>query len=214
MHKYDLSQYTPLGDETRQCFVAAVGGENISVRGSIPSALDPACLYSWTYMISTSSQVNCSLLLTLEASITPLCVCTYLKIHNWSRIESMLTVNLYLNKLNKAKSSEDPLIYPMTSRETPSSSACDTFVNKICRLHSIKLFYNSSLWQWLNLWTGMLYVVISRTVLELSLHQQSANIKFFSSWRDTFQTIFWSNEKKIRFYFKEEFIFGWQLDHK
>lgn len=145
MHKYDLSQYTPLGDETRQCFVAAVGGENISVRGSIPSALDPACLYSWTYMISTSSQVNCSLLLTLEASITPLCVCTYLKIHNWSRIESMLTVNLYLNKLNKAKNSEDPLIYPMTSTETPSSYAHDTFVNKICRLRTIKLFYNSSL---------------------------------------------------------------------
>lgn len=101
--------------------------------------------YSWTYMISTSSQVNCSLVLTLEASITPHCVCTYLKIHNWSRIESMLTVNLYLNKLNKTKSSEDPLIYPMTSTETSSSYAHDTFVNKICRLHSIKLFYNSSL---------------------------------------------------------------------
>lgn len=68
-------------------------------------------------MISAASQVNCSLILTLEQSITPHCVCTLLKIHNWSCIESMFTVNLHLNKLNKAKSSEDPLVYPMTRRD-------------------------------------------------------------------------------------------------
>lgn len=102
----------------------------------------PICLCS--SLISAASQVNWSLVLTLEQSITPHCVCTLLKIHNWSCIESMLTVSLYLNKLNKAKSSEDPLIYPMTRRETPSFSSPDTFVNKICRLHNINLFYNSS----------------------------------------------------------------------
>lgn len=129
-----------MGEETKQYFGAAVGGGNTSVQGSDPSALDPKCLY----MISASSQVNCSFVLTLDPGITPHCVHTYLKIHNWSHIDSMLTANLYLNKLNKARHSVDPLIYPMTSRETPSSSACDTFVNKICRLHNIKLFYNSS----------------------------------------------------------------------
>lgn len=146
-HQYDLSWCSPMGEEIKWYFVAEVGGENTSVGGSDPSALDPTCLYSWTCMIPAASQVNCSLVLTLEPSITPHCVCTYLKIHNRSCIESMLTVNLYLNKLNKAKSSEDPLIYPMTSRESPRSSAPDTFVNKICRLHNIKLFYNSSPWQ-------------------------------------------------------------------
>jgi len=53
----------------------------------------------------------------------------------------------------------------------------------------------------------MLYVVIARTVLK---NQQNEKIKFCSSWRVTFQAIFWCN-KKIRFHFKEEFIFGWQL---
>lgn len=115
-----------------------------SVGGSDQSSLDPARLYSWACTISAPSQVNFSLALTLEPSITPHCVCSYLKIHNWSCIESMLPVNLYLNKLNEAESSVDPLIYPMTSREPPSSSAPDNFVNKICRLHNIKLLYNSS----------------------------------------------------------------------
>lgn len=133
-----------MGEKTKQYFGAAVGGQNTSVQGSDTSVLNPACLYSWPYMSSACSQVNCSLVLTLDPCITPHCVRIYLKIHNWSHIESMLTANLYLNKLNKARHSEDPLIYPRTSRETPSSSACDTFVNKICRLHNIKLFYNSS----------------------------------------------------------------------
>lgn len=146
-HKYNLSWCSPMGEEVKQYFAAGEGGEKASVGGSDPSSLDPACLYSWACTISAASQVNFSLALTLEPSITPHCVCSYLKIHNWSCIESMLPVNLYLNKLNEAESSVDPLIYPMTSRETPSSSAPDNFVNKICRLHNIKLLYNSSPWQ-------------------------------------------------------------------
>lgn len=137
-HKYNLSWCSPMGEEVKPYFASGEGRENTSVGGSDPSALDPACLYSWACTISAASQMNCSLVLTSEPSITPHCVCSYLKIHNWSHVESMLPDNLYLNKLNEAESSADPLIYPMTSRETPSSSAPDNFVNKICRLHNIK----------------------------------------------------------------------------
>jgi len=105
-HIYDLSWRSSTGEEIKKYFVAGVGEENTSVGWSDPSACDPACLLSWTCTISAASQVNCSLVLTLEPSIIPCCVCTYLKIHNWSRIEWMLTVDLYLNKLNKAKSFE------------------------------------------------------------------------------------------------------------
>lgn len=146
-YKYELCWCYYMEGETKQYFIAGPGGENTFIGGSEPYALDPACLFSWTTMISADSLMNWGLVLTLEVSIIPYRVCTYVKIHSQSHIESMLTVSLYLNKFNKAKSSEDPLIYPMTSRETPSSSAPDIFVNNICRLYNTKLFYNSSPWQ-------------------------------------------------------------------
>lgn len=81
-HKYDLSRYSHMGEEIKQYFVACVGRENTSVGGLDPFALDPEYLHSCTCIISAASQVNCILVLTLEPSITPCCVCTYLKIHN------------------------------------------------------------------------------------------------------------------------------------